>query len=156
MSTIYSFRLKTAKRKKIEDKPFNHAIGEYIAKERIQRNITQVELSKYFGVKVDALSSWETNRRPIHPKRLEKALEFIGYVPDTISKIDYIGTQCKLWRLQNNVSIDMFCGMVKVSKDIITKIETARYCKISDSLLTNLLNFVKQPASYYLKEFEYV
>lgn len=156
MIPICSFRLKPVKRRKIEDKPFNHSIGEYIAKERIQRKITQVELSKYFGVKVDALSSWETNRRPIHPKRLKKALEFIGYVPDKISKIDFIGTQCKVWRLQNNVSLDMFCGMVKVSKNNITKIETARFCKISDSLLTTLHDFVKQPASFYLKEFEYV
>lgn len=154
MIPICSFRLKPVKRRKIEDKPFNHSIGEYIAKERITRNITQVELSKYFGIKVDALSSWETNRRPIHPKRLKKALEFIGYVPDKISKIDFIGTQCKIWRLQNNVSMDMFCGMVKVSKDNITKLETARYCKISDSLLTTLHDFVKQPASFYLKEFE--
>ena len=80
MIPICSFRLKPVKRRKIEDKPFNHSIGEYIAKERIQRKITQVELSKCFGVKVDALSSWETNRRPIHPKRLKKALEFIGYI----------------------------------------------------------------------------
>jgi len=155
MIPICSFRLKPVKRSKIEDKPFNHSVGEYIAKERIQRKITQVELSKYFGVKVDALSSWETNRRPIHPKRLKKALEFIGYVPDKISKIDFIGTQCKLWRLQNNVSLDMFCGMVKVSKDNITKLETARYCKTSDALLTTLYDFVKQPASFYLKEFEH-
>lgn len=156
MSTICSFSLKPAQRRKIEDKPFNHSIGEYIAKERIQRNITQVELSKYFGVKVDALSSWETNRRPIHPKRVKKALEFIGYVPQRISKIDYIGTQCKIWRLQNDVSIDMFCGMVKVAKDHINKIETARYCKISDTLLATLRNFVKQPAAHYLKEFEHI
>ena len=156
MIPICSFRLKSAKRRKIEDKPFNHSIGEYIAKERIQRNITQVELSKYFGVKVDALSSWETNRRPIHPKRLKKALEFIGYVPNKISKFDFTGTQCKLWRLQNNVSLDMFCGMVKVSKDNIIKLETARYCKISDTLTTTLQTFIRQPASYYLKEFEHV
>jgi len=156
MILICSFRLKPVKRKKIEDKPFNHSIGEYIARERIQRKITQVELSKYFGVKVDALSSWETNRRPIHPKRLKKALDFIGYVPDKISKIDFIGTQCKIWRLQNKVSIDMFCGMVKVPKDNIIKIETARYCKISDSLLTTLHDFVGQPVSYYLREFVYV
>lgn len=156
MIPICSFRLKPAQRRKIENKPFNHSIGEYIAKERIQRNITQVELSKFFGVKVDALSSWETNRRPIHPKRVKKALDFIGYVPNKISKIDFIGTQCKVWRLQNDVSIDMFCGMVKLPKDNITKIETARYCKISDSLLATLRNFVKQPASYYLKEFEYL
>jgi hypothetical protein len=156
MIPICSFRLKPIKRKKIEDKPFNHSIGEYIARERIQRKITQVELSKHFGVKVDALSSWETNRRPIHPKRLKKALDFIGYVPDKISKIDFIGTQCKIWRLQNNVSMDMFCGMVKVPKDNIIKIETARYCKISDSLLNTLHDFLRQPVSYYLREFEYV
>ena len=156
MIPICSFRLKPVKRRKIENKPFNHSIGEYIARERIQRKITQVELSKYFGVKVDALSSWETNRRPIHPKRLKKALEFIGYIPDKISKIDFIGTQCKVWRLQNKVSLDMFCGMVKVSKDNIIKLETARYCKISDMQTTTLHTFIRHPASYYLKEFEYV
>lgn len=154
MIPICSFRLKPVKRRKIENKPFNHSIGEYIARERIQRKITQVELSKYFGVKVDALSSWETNRRPIHPKRLKKALEFIGYIPDKISKIDFIGTQCKVWRLQNNIRLEMFCGMVKIPKDNIAKLETARYCKTSDSLLTTLHDFLKQPASFYLKEFE--
>jgi hypothetical protein len=105
---------------------------------------------------VDALSSCETNRRPIHPKRLKKALDYIGYIPNKISKFDFIGTQCKLWRLQNNVSLDMFCGMVKVSKDNIIKLETARYCKISDTLTTTLQTFIRQPASYYLKEFEHV
>ncbi len=76
------------------------------------------------------LSSWELNRKQIHPKYLEAIIQFLGYTPKLKSKFDKIGMRTKLWRIQHSITLDDFSVMIAIPKEEIIKIETARYCKV--------------------------
>lgn len=138
----YSFTLKPIKRKLPKEKPFTHTLGEYIRLERIKRHIKQEALAKTFGVNGVALSSWELNRKQIHPKRFNKIIDFLGYVPKKHSEFDNLGIRTQLWRLQNNVSITEFSQMIHIPKKEIIKIEQARYYKKDIELEKTITNFI--------------
>lgn len=143
MSTICSFKLKPKLRKIPKAKPFTHSLGEYIRHERLKKQISQEALAKQFGVNGVALSMWELNRKPVHPKRFQSVIEFLGYVPKKSSKFDKLGTRTQLWRLQNDVSLQEFSELLSVQIDEVTRIETARYCKIDNRVskaITALIN----------------
>ena len=78
---ICSFKLKPKLLKIPKAKPFTHSLGEYIRHERLKKQISQEALAKQFGVNGVALSTWELKRKPVHPKRLQSVIDFLGYVP---------------------------------------------------------------------------
>ncbi|WP_288954738.1 helix-turn-helix transcriptional regulator [uncultured Polaribacter sp.] len=130
----YSFKLKPTKRSLPKEKPFTHTLGEYIRFERVKRHIKQETLAKQFGVNGVALSSWELNRKQIHPKQFNKIINFLGYVPQKQSEFDSLGIRTQLWRLQNNISITEFSEIINIPKKEIIKIEQARYYKSKKDL----------------------
>lgn len=147
MSTICSFKLKSKLHKIPKAKPFTHSLGEYVRHERLKKQISQEALAKQFGVNGVALSMWELNRKPIHPKRFQSVIDFLGYVPKKYSNFDKLGTRTQLWRLQNNVGFEEFISMFNLEKEVILKIETARYCKIDTELETKISEYIKHPIS---------
>ena len=134
MSTICSFKLKPKLRKIPKAKPFTHSLGEYIRHERQKKQISQEALAKQFGVNGVALSMWELKRKPVHPKRFQSVIDFLGYIPKKSSRFDKLGTRTQLWRLQNDIDLQKFSELVNIPVDKITRIETARYCKIDGSI----------------------
>lgn len=149
MSTICSFKLKPKLRKIPSAKPFTHSLGEYIRHERLKKQISQETLAKQFGVNGVALSMWELKRKPVHPKLFQSVIDFLGYVPKKSSKFDKLGTRTQLWRLQNDISLQEFSDLVNVSIEEITRIETARYCKIDSKVSEAITSCIKQPISYH-------
>lgn len=147
MSTICSFKLKPKLRKIPKAKPFTHSLGEYIRHERLKKHISQEVLAKQFGVNGVALSMWELNRKPVHPKRFQSVIDFLGFVPKQSSLFDKLGTRTQLWRLQNNVSFDEFINLFNLEKEVISKIETTRYCKIDTELETKISQYIQAPIS---------
>lgn len=149
MSTICSFKLKPKLRKIPKAKPFTHSLGEYIRHERQKKQISQESLAKQFGVNGVALSMWELKRKPVHPKRFQSVIDFLGFVPKESSRFDKLGTRTQLWRLQNNISLQEFSELVNVPIEEIIRVETARYCKI-DGMVSEVINsFIKHPISFY-------
>jgi transcriptional regulator with XRE-family HTH domain len=142
-----SFTLKPTKRMLPKAKPFTHSLGEYIRHERIKRHIKQETLAQKFGVNGVALSNWELNRKPIHPKRFNDMIDFLGYVPQQQSKIDKLGTRTQLWRLQNNVTLKDFSQMLNISKTEIMKIEQARYYKKNVDMENIITECISKPIS---------
>lgn len=151
MSTICSFKLKPKLRKIPKGKPFTHSLGEYIRQERQKKQISQETLAKQFGVNGVALSMWELKRKPVHPKRFQSVIDFLGYTPKKSSKFDKLGTRTQLWRLQNDVSLEDFSELVNVPIEEIIRIETARYCKIDDKLFNMIASFINLPITYCQK-----
>ena len=147
MSAICSFKLKPKLRKIPKAKPFTHSLGEYIRHERLKKQISQEALAKEFGVNGVALSMWELKRKPVHPKRFQSVIDFLGFIPKKSSKFDKLGTRSQLWRLQNNVSLLEFSELVNVPIEEITRIETVRYCKIDAELETKISEYIKHPIS---------
>jgi len=147
MIPICSFKLKPKLRKIPKAKPFTHSLGEYIRYERIKRHIKQETLAEQFGVNGPALSNWELNRKPIHPKRFNDVIDFLGFVPKQSSKFDKLGTRTQLWRLQNHASLEEFVSLLNLEKEDINKIETARYCKIDDKLKDTITEYIELPIS---------
>ena len=145
MSTICSFKLKPKLRKIPKGKPFTHSLGEYIRHERLKKHLSQSALAKVFGVNGVALSMWELNRKPVHPKRFNAVIDFLGYVPKKSSKFDKLGTRTQLWRLQNDVSLQEFSELLNISVEEITRIETARYCKIDREISETITSFINTP-----------
>lgn len=109
-----SFTLKPTKRIIPKEKPFTHSLGEYVRHERIKRHIKQETLAEKFGVNGVALSNWELNKKPIHPKRFDTIIKFLGFVPQRKSEFDKLGIQTQLWRLQNNVTLTEFSQMINI------------------------------------------
>lgn len=126
-------------------KPFTHSLGEYIRHERQKKQISQESLAKDFGVNGVALSMWELNRKPVHPKRFQSVIDFLGYVPKKSSKFDKLGTRTQLWRLQNDVSLQEFSELVNVPIEEIIRIETARYCKIDKRFSESVGKLITHP-----------
>lgn len=147
MSTICSFKLKPKLRKIPKAKPITHSLGEYIRHERLKKQISQESLAKEFGVNGVALSMWELKRKPLHPKRFQSVIDFLGYIPKKSSKFDKLGTRTQLWRLQNGVSPEEFSELVNIPIEEITRIETARYCKIDSKVSKAINSFIKHPIS---------
>lgn len=143
----YSFTLKPTKRTLPKEKPFTHTLGEYIRFERVKRHIKQETLAQQFGVNGVVLSSWELNRKQIHPKRFNKIIDFLGYVPNKQSGFDSLGIRTQLWRLQNNVSLVEFTEMINIPKKEIIKIEQARYYKKDVEMENKISKFIQQPIS---------
>mgnify|MGYP001131345718 CR=1 FL=1 len=148
MIPICSFKLKPKLRKIPQANPFTHSLGEYIRHERIKRHIKQETLAEQFGVNGVALSNWELNRKPIHPKRFNDMIDFLGFVPSRQSDFDKLGTRTQLWRLQNHISFGDFISMFNLDKEDVTKIETARYCKIDDELKDTITRHIQLPISH--------
>ena len=147
MSTICSFKLKPKFRKIPNAKPFTHSLGEYIRHERLKKQISQEALAKQFGVNGVALSMWELKRKPVHPKRFLSVIDFLGYVPKKSSEFDKLGTRTQLWRLQNDVDLQEFSELTNIPLEEITRIETARYCKIDNKVSVVINSFIKDPIS---------
>lgn len=148
MSTICSFKLKPKLRKIPKAKPFTHSLGEYIRHERLKKQISQEALAKLFGVNGVALSMWELKRRPVHPKRFQSVIGFLGYVPKKSSKFDKLGIRTQLWRLQNDVSLQEFSELVNISIEEIIRIETARYCKIDDKVVVAIDSLIDKKTPF--------
>ena len=138
-----SFSLKPKLRKIPKAKPFTYSLGEYIRHERIKRHIKQETLAEQFGVNGVALSNWELNRKPIHPKRFKDIIDFLGFIPEASSKFDRLGTRTQLWRLQNQVELKEFLYMIDIPKEEILKIEEARYCKVDKKTEIKINTFLK-------------
>ncbi len=147
MSTICSFKLKPKLRKIPKAKPFTHSLGEYIRYERTKRHIKQETLAEQFGVNGVALSNWELNRKPIHPKRFNTVIDFLGFVPKKQSTFDKLGTRTQLWRLQNEVSLGEFVSLINLEKKDVIKIEQARYCKIDSKIEQIITALIQKPIS---------
>ena len=147
MSIICSFKLKPKLRKIPKAKPFTHSLGEYIRHERLKKQISQEVLAKEFDVNGVALSMWELNRKPVHPKRFQSVIDFLGYIPKKSSEFDKLGTRTQLWRLQNDVNFEEFISMFNLDREVILKIETARYCKIDTELGARILQCIQHPIS---------
>jgi len=148
MIPICSFKLKPKLRKIPKAKPFTYSLGEYIRHERMKRHIKQETLAERFGVNGVALSNWELNRKPIHPKRFNDVIDFLGFVPNKYSSFDKLGTRTQLWRLQNNVNLEEFISMFNLEREEIIKIETARYCKIDVELEDIITKHIQLPISH--------
>ena len=118
-------------------------LGEYIRKERTERNIQQQTLAQRFGVQPMYLSMWELNRKPPHPKYLTPILDFLGYVPKLKSTFDQLGTRSQLWRIHNNISLIDFALMADVPLEEIQKIEQARYCKMDSETKKKIERLLK-------------
>ena len=130
-----------------KEKPFTHTLGEYIRFERVKRHIKQETLAERFGVNGVALSSWELNRKQIHPKQFNKIIDFLGYVPGKQSEFDSLGMRTQLWRLQNNVNISEFSQLINIPKKEIIKIEQARYYKKDVDMGNKISKFIQEPIS---------
>ena len=148
MIPICSFKLKPKLRKIPKAKPFTHSLGEYIRHERLKRHIKQETLAEQFGVNGVALSNWELNRKPVHPKRFHDVIDFLGFIPNKHSVFDKLGTRTQLWRLQNGVSLDEFLSLFNLKDEDISKIETARYCKIDTKLEDVITKHIQLPISH--------
>lgn len=147
MSTICSFKLKPKLRKIPKAKPFTYSLGEYIRHERIKKQISQESLAKQFGVNGVALSMWELKRKPVHPKRFQSVIDFLGFIPKKSSKFDKLGTRAQLWRLQNDVSLEEFSELINVPVEEVIRIETARYCKIDNKVSKSIEELIKNALS---------
>ena len=150
MSTICSFKLKPKLRKIPQVKPFTHSLGEYIRFERLKRHIKQETLAEQFGVNGVALSNWELNKKPIHPKRFNDVINFLGFVPKKQSSFDKLGTRTQLWRLQNHIDLEEFVSLFNLEREDIIKIETARYYKKDDELESTIIKHIQQPISSHV------
>lgn len=143
-----SFTLKAKIPKKTTPKIKPKTLGEYIKRERQQRKLSQAKASKFFGVNGMYLSSWEINKKTIHPKYLESIIEFLGFIPKLTSNFDKIGMRTKLWRKQHFVSMDDFLRMVNIPKEEILKIEQARYCKIDKKIELKINSFLNSNTTF--------
>jgi len=68
------------------------------------------------------LSNWELIRKPIHPKRFNDVIDFLGFVHKHSSKLVKLGTRTQLWRLQNLISSDDFISIFSLEREDIIKI----------------------------------
>jgi DNA-binding XRE family transcriptional regulator len=149
MTPKCSFTLTAKIPKKSIPKIKPKTLGEFIKKVRQQKNLSQAVAAKSFGVNGMCLSSWELNKKTIHPKYLESILDFLGFTPRLKSDFDKIGIRTKLWRKQHSVSMDTFLQMVNLPKEEILKIEQARYCKLDKKTETKINTFLKNNATSF-------
>lgn len=95
------------------------------------------------------LSSWELNQKAPHPKHLKNIIGYLGYVPTISSNIERLGMRTKLYRMKYNISLHEFCQMGNIDSDVVIKLETRRFCKLSKedtrtikkALKLNLISF---------------
>lgn len=145
-----SFTLKAKIPKKTTSKLKPKTLGEFIKRERQQRNLSQAKAAKFFGINGMCLSSWEINKKTIHPKYLESIIEFLGFTPKLTSNFDKIGMRTKLWRKQHSVTMDDFLSMINIPKKEILKIEQARYCKVDKNVALKINSFLKSNITFSL------
>lgn len=146
-----SFTLKAKIPKKTTPKINPKTLGDYIKRERQKRNLSQAVAAKFFGVNSMCLSSWEINKKTIHPKYLEPIIEFLGFTPKLKSNFDKLGTRTKLWRKQHSVSMDAFLSMINIPKEKILKIEQARYCKVDKKVALKINSFLKSNTTFSVR-----
>lgn len=58
-----------------------NTIGDHLRKVRIDRKLSQKDLSKIISVTEDTITGWELNRNSPKPKYIKKIIEFLGYSP---------------------------------------------------------------------------
>ncbi|MFY0602762.1 MAG: helix-turn-helix transcriptional regulator [Flavobacteriaceae bacterium] len=127
---ICSFTLTAKIPKKLQPILKPTTLGEHIRKVRLKREELQQDVAKLLGINSVYLSSWEHKRKAPHPKYLDPIINYLGYIPRIISKIDFLGTRVKLYRKKYKLSIETFCQLGSIDVDVIMKLENARFCKI--------------------------
>lgn len=74
---------KVRKPKTLEYSLFPKTVGEHIRKIRIERELSQREVSKQIGVSEDSVTYWEKGRFVPQVQRYPAIIAFLGYYPFT-------------------------------------------------------------------------
>ncbi|MDD3926411.1 MAG: helix-turn-helix transcriptional regulator [bacterium] len=61
-------------------------IGDHIRKKRLEMKLMQSQVAEIIGVTENSITNWEKHRTTPAFWHLPKIIEFLGYVPDTITK----------------------------------------------------------------------
>lgn len=133
-------------------------LGEHLRRERLKRKHLQGFVAELLNINQMYLSSWELNQKKPHPKHLENIIEYLGYLPQTISKSELLGTQTKYYRMKYNLTLEELCQMTNMTSNVVTQLETKRFRKTCDSerramiqALSSLQKKIKMQ-SIYLRE----
>ncbi len=105
-------------------------LGEHIRKVRLERKEQQQEVAKILNVNQMYLSSWEHNRKPVHPKYVESVVDYLGYVPDVTGGFDRLGTRTKLFRMKHGISHGEFLHMANIEPHTLHRIEVKKWWNI--------------------------
>lgn len=62
----------------------------------------------------------------------------VVYIPKITSGFERLGTRIKLYRKKHNMSIDEFCKLKQIDKDLVYKLENQRFCKLSNEEQKNI------------------
>ncbi len=70
------------------------SIGYHLKKKRLERQLTQLQVSKLIGVEETSIYNWENNRSKPKVYLLPKIIEFLGHVPFELPR-ETIGDKIK-------------------------------------------------------------
>ncbi|MGY0408223.1 MAG: helix-turn-helix domain-containing protein [Polaribacter sp.] len=137
-----SFTLKAKIRPLKQTIASTNTLGDYIRKERLKRGIEQQDLAKQFNINSVALSQWELNRKPPHPKYFTQIIEFLGFTPVLKSDFDRLGIRTKLYKIQRNISLKEFVKEINISRELLYKIEESRHCKLEAKVKRRIEQYI--------------
>ena len=90
-------------------------IGFHIKKEKLKRELSNPQLSKFFGVHVTTLEKWQDGTSRPTPKHYPKIIEFLGYCP-LIERADTFPKLLKLTRIHKGYSWEAMAKHFGVNK----------------------------------------
>lgn len=56
-------------------------IGDHIKKVRLEKKLSRAKVAEFWGVSMDTVKCWETNRTSPSVTLIPKVIEFLGYAP---------------------------------------------------------------------------
>ncbi len=90
-------------------------IGFHLKKEKLKRELSSSQLSKFFGVHVTALEQWKKGTAQPIPKHYSKIIEFLGYCP-LIERADTFPKLLKLTRIHKGYSWEVMAEHLGVDR----------------------------------------
>lgn len=80
-------------------------LGKHVKKRRLELELMQKEVGKFFGISEETIYNWESGRNQPDIKLIPKIIKFLGYVPFEPEGGDLI-SRLKFYKLINGLTVE--------------------------------------------------
>lgn len=109
------------------------SLGAELKRKRIEKEWTQVDCAKYFGILKDSCQKWEWNKITPHIKNYKKVIEFLGYnYWDDGS--ESLSNKCLMYRIEHGVTQTQMAEKVGLNQISIYRVESEKYNMSKDTI----------------------
>jgi len=100
------------------------SIGDHIRKVRMDRQLSQPDLSEILGTSVDTLCNWEHNRNSPKARYLPAIINFLGYTPRELEPIlPRLENPIFKYRTHHNITLKDLAKDLGVDRGTLRKFE---------------------------------